>query len=297
LDKRVGLFFVAVSILLSAQANGVSADSRRIPETSKAIVLDPFNFEFGLLPYYDLFMRSIIYNLQQAGYAVDYYKDDNVTIDLLKRLDNEGYGVIYVNAHGFTDPDGRVLFFTGEKNASGIEGLYQKDIEEKRIGCFGQEGYLLGYYYVTPEFFALYGNDTRYHNALIFVDACHSANNTSMADVFLDLDASCYVGWTELVGVEHGVSMDGKFFRTMCIDGETVEQSAGTIRPDPVGSAKLAYFGDGGLVLVDAPLRPESEGVMVWVTIVGLAAAAFLTVGVLCKISRMVTRNIRKSRG
>lgn len=285
---RVRLIFVAVSILLLSRSNDVSADSRMISETSKAIVLDPFNYEFSRLPFYDLFIRSIIYNLERAGYTVEHYKDSNVTIDLLKSLDNEGYAVIYINSHGFMDSEERILFFTGEKNDSGTKGLHQKDIEEKRIGCFEPEGHLMGYFYVTPEFFALYGNDTRYNNTLIFVDACHSANNTSMAKVFLDLEAHCYVGWTELVGVEYGVAMDGEFFHTMCADGETVEQSVRRISPDPTSGAELVYFGDESLSLVNAPLKLEMEGVPIWVTATGLAVAMFLAVGIVYKISRVI---------
>ncbi|MFQ6095377.1 MAG: hypothetical protein ACE5NN_04475 [Candidatus Bathyarchaeia archaeon] len=223
------------------------ADSERTPDTRRSVILDPFNHQFKRLPYYEPFIRSIIHNLERAGFTVDYYKDNNVTIDLSKRLDNEEYEVIYINTHGFMDSEGQVLIFTGEKHTSEKEKLYQEDIEEERIRCFESKGELTGYYYVTPGFFTWYGNDTGYCNALIFIDACHSANNTSMAKAFLDLDAGCYVGWTAYIGIEYDVAMDGKFFRQMCRDGETVEQSIRKIKPDPNSKSKMTYFGDRSL--------------------------------------------------
>ena len=286
MEKRLKLALVATNLLFLISLNSALADLRRTPDTRKSCVLDPFNYEFKRSTYYDLHIRSIIRNLQRAGFIVDYYKDNNVTIDLLKRLDNEEYGVIYINTHGFVDSEGTVLIFTGENHTLGKEELYWKDIEEDRIRWFESQGNVMGYYYVTPSFFTLYGNDTGYHNALVFVDACHSANNTSMAEAFLDLGAGCYAGWTALVGVEYGVAMDGKFFKQICIDGETVEESIGKIKPDPKSKSRMTYFGDSGLTLAETRYQPESQDLSAWIPITMLLIVLMITTGIYMYVCR-----------
>lgn len=286
MEKRLTVAFVIMSLLLPVSLNSALSGLANISDTRKACVLDPFNYEFKRLAYHDLFIRSIIRNLQRAGFIADYYKDNNVTIDLLKRLDNEEYGVIYINTHGFVDSEGTVLIFSGENRTLEKERLYLTDIGEDRIRCFESEGNVMGYYYVTPSFFAVYGNDTGYHNALVFVDACHSANNTSMAAAFLDLGAGCYVGWTALVGVEYGVAMDGKFFRQMCIDGETVEESIGKIKPDPKSKSRMTYFGDSILTVVITPQNPQSQDLHAWIPIAILFIIIMTTIGILFRFQK-----------
>jgi len=248
---------VIAAIAFFLDSNVLSADLR---ECGRAIVIDPFNREFNLmsLDVYEMYMRSIIYSLERAGYAVDYYKDENVTIDLLKRLDDEGYDIVYINSHGFIDSRGLFALFVREKLNSENALLYQDDIAENLIGYL-KEGDLAGYLYVTPGFFLRYGNDSRLPGTIIFVDACYSGNNTSLADVFLVLGASCFIGWDKVVNVIHGIMMDGLFFHETCKYNRTVEEALRKTRRDPESGASLVYFGDGSLRIQRVALNAESE--------------------------------------
>ncbi|MCS7119837.1 MAG: hypothetical protein RMJ07_07165 [Nitrososphaerota archaeon] len=287
---------IIISIILIIIVNFVEAGSGSTPRSNKAIVIDPFNREFSdlgsyympLFNVYNITIQSIIYNLERAGYSVDYYKNEDVTLDLLKRIDNEGYGVIYINTHGFLDSN-KVVIFTREKKELGKEEIYKDDIESGRIGCFELDESLKGYYYITPEFFYFYGTDGQYSDALVFIDACFSGNNSSLADVFLKLGAKCFIGWSCLVGVEHGVKMDGLFFHIICTRGLTVTQSLAFTVPDPVSGARLVYFGDGDLRLNELKIDENLN-----VDIIFYAAAIIvLGVGVAYKILRLFqARNV-----
>lgn len=253
--NKMGNFTLLVAVITLLPLTELSSVriSFETQGNSRAIVLDPFNSEFNSLSLgvYEMYMRSIIYNLERAGYIVDNYKDENVTVNLLKRLDDEKYSVIYINSHGFIDSQGSFALFINEKIDSERINLYQNDIEENRIGYL-EDGSLAGYLYVTPQFFLFYGNNSLFPNALIFIDACYSGKNVSLAQVFLNLGAQCFIGWNGPVNVIHGIMMDGKFFHEACKYNKTIEQALRGIRADPDSGANLTYFGDGTLRILRA---------------------------------------------
>lgn len=279
-------FLVMATIVFFLNSNVLSTG---LQEYGRAVVIDPFNREFNLisLDVYEMYMRSIIYSLERAGYIVDYYKDENVTIELFKRLDDEGYDVIYINSHGFIDSQGLFALFVREKLNSENALLYQSDIAENLIGYL-EEGDLAGYLYVTPKFFLRYGNDTRLPGTIIFVDACYSGNNTSLADVFLILGASCFIGWDKAVNVIHGIMMDGLFFYEARKD-KTIEEAIRMTRRDPESGASLVYFGDGSIRIRRIALDEEVGGFSFNI-IVGVIAALIISASVIYMIVRRLKR-------
>jgi hypothetical protein len=274
------LIIVTIILLSFIGLNPAGADFKT-KENNKAVILDPFNSEFNSLSLgvYEMYMRSIIYNLERAGYIVDNYKDENVTINLLKRLDDEGYSVIYINSHGFIDPQGSFALFINEKIDSEKINLYQNDIEENNVGYL-EAGSLAGYLYVTPQFFLLYGNNSLFPDTLIFIDACYSGNNTSLAEVFLNLGAQCFIGWNGPVNVIHGIMMDGKFFHEACKYNKTVEQALRGIRADPDSGATLTYFGNGTLRILRAA-QILHEDYIPFDTILKITVASIFSAGII----------------
>lgn len=278
---------IAAVIVFFLNSDALSAG---LQEYGRAIVIDPFNREFNLmsLDVYEMYMRSIIYSLERAGYVVDYYKDENVTIELFKKIDDEGYDVIYINSHGFIDSQGLFALFVREKLNSENALLYQGDIAENLIGYL-EEGNLAGYLYVTPKFFLRYGNDTRFPGTVIFVDACYSGNNTSLAEVFLILGANCFIGWDKSVNVIHGIMMDGLFFHEACRHNKTIEEAIRKTRKDPESGASLVYFGDGSIRIQRVALNEEIEGLSFNV-IVGVIIALIISASIIYAIIRWLKR-------
>lgn len=299
--NHVGKFtlLVAVIILLPfTEFNSVKISFESQENNNRAVVLDPFNSEFNFLSLdaYEMYMRSIIYNLERAGYTVDYYKDENVTISLLKRLDDEGYSVIYINSHGFIDPHGFYGLFVNEKIDSEKVNLYNDDLEEDRIGYL-EDGSLAGYLYVTPKFFSLYGNNSLFTDALIFIDACYSGNKTSLAEVFLNLGAQCFIGWNGPVNVIHGIMMDGKFFHEACKYNKTIEQALRGTRADPDSGATLTYFGNGTLRILRVAQILEEDyfplDMIFKITVVSIFSAGIIYAGIRVFLSRRSRTTLR----
>ncbi|MBS7634090.1 hypothetical protein KEJ34_01110 [Candidatus Bathyarchaeota archaeon] len=298
--NKIGKFTLLVAVIILSsftESNSVKINFES-QENGRAIVLDPFNSEFNSLSLdvYEMYMRSIIYNLERAGYTVDYYKDENVTINLLKRLDDEGYSIIYINSHGFIDPQGFYGLFINEKIDTEKANLYQSDLEEKSIRCL-EDGSLAGYLYVTPQFFSLYGNNSLSPDALIFIDACHSGNNTSLAEVFLNLGAQCFIGWNGPVNVIHGIMMDGKFFHEACKYNKTVEQALRGTRADPDSGATLTYFGNGTLrILRVAQILDEDRipfDTILKITVASIFSAGIIYAGIRVFLSRKSRLTLR----
>lgn len=220
-----------------------------VPSSRKAVVLDPFGTVFDSYEGYRSSIDSIMGYLKELGFTVEYYRDGEVNLELLKKLDEAGYGVVYMNTHGYVDGEGRVFVYTGELYDPSKEPLLEEDLRERRIMCLPlEENSTEKYIAVLPSFIRFYGEEG-YGKSLIFIDACFSAFNPTMAEAFVDLGAGCYVGWTSSVGVAFGAVADAQFFQYLSREKDTVVRALTKVNPDPETKATLAFFGDPHLAL------------------------------------------------
>ncbi|MCX8161382.1 MAG: hypothetical protein N3E44_00075, partial [Candidatus Bathyarchaeota archaeon] len=180
-------------------------------------------------------------------YTVEYYRDEEVSLDIWRRICAGGYGVVYINTHGYIDQDGYVYLYLGEL-VDEVDPPIDVGISHLPL----EEGVDERYIVVFPEFIRYYGRmDER---SIIFVDACFSAYNPTMASAFIDSGAGCYVGWSGSVGVAVGARVDAEFFRYLA-RGDTVFTALSKSSIDPATAARLIAYGDPYIALVDTDYR------------------------------------------
>jgi len=213
---------------------------------ANAVIVNPFEFQFPnptLIEY-------IKTTLSGKGYIVATVQNDQVTVVWL-RTGLAGMKVIFWRGHGGWF-DTTVVLATGEK--AKVRGTvlflpadYVDDYKSGRIVV----GYIpgVGYFYCITPSFVTYYYDTSLGSSLVYVEACGSLKNTSMASAFVTSSGpGVYIGWTESVTVSYGDNTAYDCF-TKFASGSTVADVIAIGYEDTYTGAKLDYYGNGSLKL------------------------------------------------
>ena len=150
-----------------------------------ALFLQPFEWEFTDQAYKE--MRTLLKKMDGADTAtIEYYKNDEVTVEVLKTEFTNTYGIIYVSSHGTVIKDDLYVLVTGEEATKElITGDYKEDIDagRVRVGVCGDKVY----FDITPAFVTHYWIEItpipRFGTVVHFA-TCNSAHS-SISNAFL----------------------------------------------------------------------------------------------------------------
>ncbi len=132
--------------------------------------------------------------LSNAGFKVDIYLAENVTVELFKELPSLNYKIIILRVHTAWESNPQELstiaFFTGTPyNNFGY--LTEQLLLEVREGTI--EGYPTHFFAVTQNLIQV--SQGYFPDSIIIVDSCYGLNSDSMAQAFIEKGASVYIGW------------------------------------------------------------------------------------------------------
>ena len=204
--------------------------SKGTPTKEKALLLNPFPSIFvGNSAQY------IKGKLEAIGYQCDYYEGEEVTVELMKNM--EDYGVIYIDTHGGvvnTHYGKEVDFVIGQKGSKQLYEQYDSDLMLHRLGHVWIPSLSLSHYFcILPHFIGKYA-ETSYPNSLIYIDACNSYKNPTMAEAFKDEGAYVYCGYSSLI-LAFNYS-ERKVFDNMIDETMTIQEAV-----DEVGASNLHF--------------------------------------------------------
>lgn len=219
----------------------------------RAIVLDPFSDELD-----EASPQSYVYSKISPLTDATYLKNEEVTIDITKTLYE--YGVVNITTHGRLHRD-IVGFLSGEKVTPINIFSHLGDLRNKRLSIGWHS--LTPYYEILPSFITNYAKKP-YPQSLIYIGACQSLKNTTMADAFLSRGSATYFGFTKTVSALFNKEKAGELF-TNLIDKHQTTEEAFTNGLDPYWPgpnpeygyefepAKFKMVGEPNLILLLAP--------------------------------------------
>ncbi|MFQ5812739.1 MAG: hypothetical protein ACE5I2_06060 [Anaerolineae bacterium] len=186
--------------------------------------------------------------LREAGFSVDVYEGEEITVEFYRTLPTKGYQLILFRSHSTnilneTIPGGPVFLFTSE--------LYDKNryVKEQLTNHIGRARML---YDGSPLYFAIVAGFVRqdmvgrFEDTLIIIGGCQSMGTPDLAQAFIGRGASAVVGWNDWVDLSHNDKAILHLLRGLTTERLTLEQAVrktmNEIGPDPAYESILNYL-------------------------------------------------------
>jgi len=256
---KIAIYLLA-AIAISLAFFAISLDFFRSsePEVHKAALVDHLSLSFPNQSFID----NVTEILEQAGYTVDYYPGEEVTVEFYRNLPTHGYRLIILREHS---------------SATQLQG---KEIVESPVGFFTSEPYsqtkyvyeqltgqLMAAYYPMPEssyYFAILpkfiaaNTEGRFQNTIIVMMGCEGLTNTKMAEAFVEKGAKAYISWSDSVSASHTDQATIYLLQHLVTEKQTIEQAVETtmkeVGPDPVyNSLLISYPISSGNYIIEKP--------------------------------------------
>lgn len=193
--------------------------------TADAVIVDQLSMTFPN----ETFKEYVTDILKQAGYKVDYYRGEEVTVEFFRNLPTHGYKLVILRAHStaagldntravvslFTcEPYDRTKYF-GEQLAEQIVRVaYSQADIDKDITYFG----------IRPVFITQCTNG-KFKNTVIIAMGCEGSDSPSMALAFIARGAKAYLSWDRSVSASHTDRFTTHILQSLVAENQTIGQA------------------------------------------------------------------------
>ncbi len=201
------------------------------------------------------FVAAATDTLEGAGYVVDYYPHQEVTVDLYRDLPAYGYDLIVLRAHSARmledwqgKPVDEMVIFTSEPFTL---GKYDDDIRSRSLASVSySEDSDESFFGIESEFVLSRMRGDLAGTTIIMMGCDGLTTQNATARAFLDRGAKAFISWDDLISWDHSDATTERLLELMLVDGldadEAVTRTAAELGPDPVFGAELRILtGDG----------------------------------------------------
>ncbi len=196
------------------------------------------------------FAESATSMLVAAGYQVDYYPGELVTVDFYRDLPTPDYDIIIWRAHAglSREVDQDTGEVTGTEYVSLFTGeLYDEDkhVAEQRKAQVGWSVMSSGgpLYFGIGDKFVKERMKGKFNDTIIVMMGCDGLNTQRTAQAFLDKGVKAFVSWSRPVSASHTDSSTQQLLVNLLQGGlsvgDAVTQTASEVGPDPWFGAEL----------------------------------------------------------
>jgi hypothetical protein len=185
--------------------------------------------------------------LKQAGYAVDYYPGETVTVDCYRNLASLGYSIILLRVHCGYSPDRKTIsFFTSEVYSASEYSI------DQLAGYLHDDFFVYpppngepGYFSITPSFVKNAMNG-RFNGTTIIMMGCYGLLYPVMAQSFIEKGAKVYISWNGSVAADHTDQATIDLLQRLIVEkqpvAEAVKDTVEAVGEDPEYNSTLTYY-------------------------------------------------------
>jgi hypothetical protein len=234
--------YFGYSLLSQPQNQTLSQESSQ----PKAAIVDQLSLTFPN----QTFIETATNILRQAGYVVDYYPGEEVTVEFYKNLPTHGYSIIILRVHSSAAElragefvETPVGIFTAEQYSQS-RYVYEQLTDQLVIASYTmpQPPY---YFAIVPKFVTSSMKGT-FKNTVIIMMGCEGLNNTKMAEAFIQKGAKAYIGWKGSVLASHTDTATISLLQHLITEKQTIkkaiENTIKEVGPDPTYNSQLTYY-------------------------------------------------------
>jgi hypothetical protein len=183
------------------------------------------------------FIQAATSILLQAGYSVDYYSGEKVTVDFYRNLPTHNYSLILLRVHSTVGP----AFFTSEPYSSSHFNLKLLSL----VGAVSYYGDGPIYFSICPSFVTSCMGRS-FNGSIIIAMGCYGMKSNDMAEAFVEEGAKAYVGWSGSVEASYTDSAIISLLKHLLMDNRTlteaVDQTMQDVGADPAYKSVLLSF-------------------------------------------------------
>lgn len=216
------------------------------PSPPRAVIVDQLSLTF---PNPD-FVQVATDMLEEAGYTVDYYPGEEVTIDLFRDLPSRRYEMVILRVHAgrYREPDGTltddISLFTGDPYSR------QKFAAERRAGILMRARYLAtdppSYFFGIPPKFIETQMKGNLEGATVILMGCDGLRSSKMAEAFVQKGAEAFISWDDKVSAAHTDKATERLLYHLLVEDrsvpEAVARAMNDVGPDPAYGARLLFY-------------------------------------------------------
>ena len=252
----LGLLLLLVTLLSSVGIYASSAYRDLVRALRTRVAELPIADQLSLTQPNPDFAASATNILEQAGYQVDYFPGEEVTVDFYRNLATHDYGLIILRVHSGIVEETELV--TGEKTETEYVSLFtgepysQDKYPDEPTGRLGKATYYEGappLFGIGPEFIT-HSMRGSFDKTLIVLMGCDGLRSQRTAQAFLDKGASAFVSWTRSVSASHTDAATERLLEKLLVDGlpvgDAVAQTAAEMGPDPSYGAELRMLPEEG---------------------------------------------------
>ncbi|HEU4759648.1 MAG TPA: hypothetical protein VFT91_06660 [Dehalococcoidia bacterium] len=256
---RVAAALTGVAIVAAALAGGFllrgPLGGSGQPQVRSAAIVDQLSLTF---PNPD-FVQQARGLLTKAGYAVDYFPGEQVSVEFYRSLPKRGYDLIVLRAHagrirteGSEELSDDVTLFTAEPLTEEdlSLGRYYKELKDQRLVAARYFGESTEVFYGVTAGFVRSSMKGSFDGALVILMGCDGLRSQRAGQAFLDRGAGAFVSWSEAVSAGHTDEATLKLLEKLLVEGtpvgEAVARTAAEVGPDPAYGAELRVLERGG---------------------------------------------------
>jgi hypothetical protein len=222
--------------------------------TNQMNISQEFSHKAAIVDHLSLYQPNPNFNqtasaiLEEAGFTVDYYPSEEVTVNFFRNLPKHDYGLLILRVHsgiGVVETDW-VCLFTSERYTR------SKYVNEQLAGrimaaCYQNPPEPPYFFGINPDFIRLSTKGT-FQNTIVLMMGCDGLRYPTMAEAFIKKGAKAYISWDKAVSASHTDEAIIHLLRQLVIEKQTIEKAVSEtnkeVGPDPLDGSILLYYPD-----------------------------------------------------
>lgn len=255
--QSFGVLALAVVALVSAALVGgllfhnAASDGGAPSGPKTAAIVDQLSLSFPNSSFVETATRV----LEQAGYIVDYYPGEEVTVEFYRNLPTHGYDMILMRVHsGLARDDGKstdyVSLFTGEPFSDTFSD--ERNYDDAEAGRLARARQFEGgpeYFAIVPDFIESSMRGV-FDDTTIILMGCDGLKTPAAAETFVRKGVKAVVGWSDSVSASHTDAATERLLQHLLVDeiptAQAVAQTMAEVGPDPEYESTLLTYPSGG---------------------------------------------------
>ena len=240
--------FLIYAQLSSTPNQAVNPDQPISPtSTPQAAIVDHLSLTYPN----QTFIQKATNTLTQAGYTVDYYPGEKVTVEFYRNLPTHSYGLIILRVHssatwGASVSEAPVILFTSER-VSQTRYIHEQLNDQLFWVSYTDEEAEKGilYFGISPLFVTQRMNG-RFQNTTVIMMGCEGLHKPVMAKAFVEKGAKVYISWNKPVLASHTDQATTHLLQHLLIEKQTlkesIEETFKEVGSDPAYKSLLVYY-------------------------------------------------------